>query len=345
MTRRTLAYCAASASVLAFFAHPAMAQPARAPTGTAQPAAATVQELVVTANKREQNINDVGMSVQAVTGDKLLQLGIYDTSDLQKIVPGFQATPTYYGTYVFTIRGIGFQDTSLAGSPTVSVYVDEFPLPFSVLTYGASLDLDRVEVLKGPQGTLFGMNATGGAINYIARKPTETFEAGVDASVGRFNDVDVTGFVSGPVVDTLQMRAALRINKSDAWQKGYLQQDGRYFGGKEFINGRVSAQWQPTKDFKAILSFNSWLDKGWTQAGRPPGCAASTTIRSTRSRTSNSARPSRTTTPPCPMRRRCHRGRDRSSRLAGSRPIASRRGRTTPTTASDCAWTTACRMT
>src|SRR5581483_1709575 len=110
---------------------------------------------------------------------------------LQKIVPGFQATPTYYGTYVFTIRGVGFQDTSLAGSPTVSVYTDEAPLPFSALTSGATLDLERVEVLKGPQGTLFGENATGGAINYIARKPTDTFTAGVDASWGRFDDTDV----------------------------------------------------------------------------------------------------------------------------------------------------------
>jgi outer membrane receptor protein involved in Fe transport len=252
MTRRSLVYCSVSAAVLTFVAQAALAQPA--PTGEARSAATTIQELVVTAQKREENINDVGMSVQAVTGDKLLQLGIYDTSDLQKIVPGFQATPTYYGTYVFTIRGIGFQDTSLAGSPTVSVYLDENPLPFSALTYGVSLDLERVEVLKGPQGTLFGENATGGAINYIARKPTDAFEAGVDVNWGRFNDTDVTGYVSGQVLKGLDLRAALRINESDAWQKGYAQQSGQTIGGKDFINGRISAQWKPTDNFRALLT-------------------------------------------------------------------------------------------
>ena len=73
------------------------------------------------------------MSIQAATGDKLTKLGVTDTASLQKIVPGFLFTPTYYGTLVYTIRGVGFQDTSLAGSPTVSAYVDEAPLPFSAL--------------------------------------------------------------------------------------------------------------------------------------------------------------------------------------------------------------------
>src|SRR6185437_2677932 len=101
---------------------------------------ATLQELVVTAQKREQNLNDIGMSVQAASGEKLTQLGITSTEDLKKIIPGFEVTPNYYGTNVYTIRGVGFQDTSLAGSPTVTVYQDEAPLPFSILTAGATLD-------------------------------------------------------------------------------------------------------------------------------------------------------------------------------------------------------------
>jgi outer membrane receptor protein involved in Fe transport len=249
----------------------AAAVAAEAPTRTA--AATTVQELVVTAQKREESINDVGMSVQAATGDKLQQLGIYDTADLQKIVPGFQATPTYYGTYVFTIRGVGFQDTSLAGNPTVSVYLDENPLPFSVLTNGTTLDLERVEVLKGPQGTLFGLNATGGAINYIAQKPTDTYQAGVYASYGRFNDADIEGYVSGPVMEGLQMRVAGRINRSDAWQKGYAQQNGQTIGGRNLLNGRISLLWKPTEQFRALLTVNGWRDRGWTQMGQLYGIA------------------------------------------------------------------------
>ena len=273
---KTLALGGASAAVLVFAAQSANAQ-AVAPSAGAQARNAAdisqVQELVVTAQKREERINDVGMSIQAATGDKLVQMGITDTGDLQKIVPGFQSTPTYYGTYVFTIRGVGFQDTSLAGSPTVSVYLDEAPLPFSALTNGATLDLDRVEVLKGPQGTLFGENATGGAINYVAGKPTDRFVAGVDASYGRFNDADIQGFVSGPVASNLAVRLAARINQSGAWQQGYGQQSGQTIGGKDFINGRISVQWKPTDRFQSLLTLNAWQDKGWSQMPQLYGIA------------------------------------------------------------------------
>jgi iron complex outermembrane receptor protein len=276
MLCKSLALGGASATVLVFAAQSAWAQavaPSAASHARDAAAATTLQELVVTAQKRVQNLNDVGMSVQTEGGDKLIQLGVRDTAELQKIVPGFQATPTYYGTNVFTIRGVGFQDTSLAGSPTVSVYVDEAPLPFSALTNGATLDLERVEVLKGPQGTLFGENATGGAINYIANKPTDTFRFGGDASWGRFNDADVDGYVSGPVMEGLDVRIAARVNESGAWQKGYAQQSDQMFGGKDFINGRIAVQWKPTDQFRALLTVNSWRDRGWTQMGQLYGIA------------------------------------------------------------------------
>ena len=179
----------------------------------------TVTEVIVTAQKRQENIQNVGMSIQAASGDKLVKMGVTDTESLAKIVPGFQFTPTYYGTNVFTIRGIGFQDTSLAGSPTVSVYLDEAPLPFSALTNGATLDVQRVEVLKGPQGTLFGNNATGGAINYVANKPTDTLQYGATLSYGTFNDTDIQGYISGPLMDGLDVRLALRHEVYAAEQK------------------------------------------------------------------------------------------------------------------------------
>jgi outer membrane receptor protein involved in Fe transport len=273
-TSRTKSALFAAAAVTALFALPAAsAQAADDATTAAAAGDVTVGELVVTAQKREENINNVGMSITAATGDKLTQLGIHDTSDLQKIVPGFQSTPTYYGTNVFTIRGVGFQDTSLAGNPTVSVYIDEAPLPFSALTNGATLDLQRVEVLKGPQGTLFGENATGGAINYIANKPTDHFSAGVDASYGRFNDADISGFINGPLTDTLDARLAGRYNSSGPWQQGYGPNNGQTIGGKDFLNGRLSFLWRPTSKFRALLTLNAWQDKGYTQMGQLYGVA------------------------------------------------------------------------
>ena len=272
MSVRSVALCGVSATLLAALSNTAFAADATA-TASTPPAGVTVQELVVTAQKREQNIQNVGMSIQAATGASLQKLGITNTEDLQKIVPGFTSTPNYYGTNVFTIRGVGFQDTSLAGSPTVSVYLDEQPLPFSILTKGATLDLQRLEVLKGPQGTLFGENATGGAINYIANKPSDHFEAGFNASYGRFNDADLSGYINGPVSDTLDVRLAGRYNESGAWQNGYASNAGQTIGGKHFWDGRLSILWKPTTNFKALLTVNGWHDTGYTQMGQLFGIA------------------------------------------------------------------------
>jgi outer membrane receptor protein involved in Fe transport len=273
----TLFGAAAGAALAAAVASPTFAADAAAAAAASAPAPSTnataVGELVVTASKREESINTVGLAITATSGDNLQKLGVTDTSDLQKIVPGFQSTPNYYGTNVFTIRGVGFQDTSLAGSPTVSVYVDEAPLPFSSLTNGATLDLQRVEVLKGPQGTLFGENATGGAINYIANKPTDHFEAGINASYGRFNDADISGYVNGPITDTLDARLALRVNQSGAWQQGYALNQGQTIGGKDFVDGRLSLLWRPTSKLKALLTISGWHDEGYNQMGQLFGIA------------------------------------------------------------------------
>ena len=187
-------------------------------------------------------------------------------------MPGFNVTPNYYGTNVYTIRGVGFQDTSLASSPTVTVYQDEMPLPFSILSAGATLDLQRVEVLKGPQGTLFGNNATGGAINYIANKPTDTFQAGWDAQVGNYATANVQGFVSGPLAEGLDARLALQSNNSGSWQQGYGPQAGQQVGGgADFLNGRFSLQWKPTDRFKALLTVSGWHDRSYNQIGQYQG--------------------------------------------------------------------------
>ncbi len=271
--KKKLALFGAAATTVAMFAMQAPA--AIAAETSAGPS--TVTEVIVTAQKRQENIQNVGMSIQAATGDKLTKMGVTDTESLAKIVPGFQFTPTYYGTNVFTIRGVGFQDTSLAGSPTVSVYLDEAPLPFSALTNGATLDVQRVEVLKGPQGTLFGNNATGGAINYVANKPSDHFEAGGTLTYGTFNDTDISGYISGPVAEGLDLRLALRHDESGAWQKSYggpgSLQPSESTGGKDFTNGRFSVSWKPNDKFKALLTLNGWQDKGYNQTGQLFGIA------------------------------------------------------------------------
>src|SRR4029077_7966828 len=118
-----------------------------------------LQEIVVTAQKRAERLQDVPLSVTAATGAQMQELGVTSPAALEKIVPGFTFTQSAYASPVYTIRGIGSYDEAIAISPAVGVYVDQVPLPFSRMTSGASFDLNRVEVLKGPQGTLFGQNS------------------------------------------------------------------------------------------------------------------------------------------------------------------------------------------
>ena len=271
--------CAPRSLFALALAAPAFAQgapPAPAPDRSG------VEEIIVTAQKREENINDIGMSIQAATGEQLSQLGVTDPSQLDKIVTGFNYNVTYYGTPIYTIRGVGFQDTALASGPTVSIYVDQMPLPFSVMAAGSTLDLERVEALKGPQGTLFGQNATGGAVNYIAKKPTQEFEAGFDASYGRFNTVDLTAYVSSPITETLAARFAANIRNSGPWQKSYTRDkslppdpywtaNGRSYrfdrehGDQEFYNMRGSIQFDPTEALSLLFTASGFIDKGDSQ--------------------------------------------------------------------------------
>src|SRR3546814_168166 len=113
-------------------------------------------EIIVTASKRAESINKVGLTIAAVSGDQLVKQGISSVQDLTKAVPGLTYARSAFGTPVFTLRGVGYFDTALAASPAVSVYVDQAPLSFSALPgIGVGLDMERVEVLKGPQGILF----------------------------------------------------------------------------------------------------------------------------------------------------------------------------------------------
>ncbi len=229
------------------------------------PLTTQISEVVVTAQKRLQNIQNVGMSIQAASGDALVKLGVTDTRDLVKIVPGLSYGGGFSGVPVFSIRGVGYADVSLQSSPTVSINEDEVPLPFAVESAGSTLDLQRVEVLKGPQGTLFGENATGGAINYIAAKPTDHFDAGFDASYGRFNTANLEGYVSGPVTDTLDMRLALKTIQSGGWQQSQSR-PGDTLGAQDFTTGRFSVLWKPTPRLRVLATLSGFLDNSQTQA-------------------------------------------------------------------------------
>ncbi|MFW2829428.1 TonB-dependent receptor [Sphingomonas sp. ID0503] len=254
MRRADLMIC--NILLAAISAVPALAQDAATTGG--------LDEIIVTAQKRSQSINDVPVSLTVASGNQLRAAGVASTADLAKVVPGLTAQPSPINTPVYTLRGVGFFEFSLAATPTVAVYNDEVPLPFGAMSKATGLDLERVEVLKGPQGTLFGQNTTGGAINFIAAKPTNDFRAGVDAEYGRFNTVDVQGFVSGPLTNTLKARIALRVKNGDAWQKNPFRDDS--LGKVREKQGRILVDWEPADRLKVSFNVNGWTDKSDSQA-------------------------------------------------------------------------------
>lgn len=229
--------------------------------------ASDISEIIVTAQKRSERLRDVPISINAVSSEQLSRQNITSPSDLEKLVPGFSYEKSSYGPPVFSIRGIGVYDTFVGMSPTVTVYTDQVPLPFLAMSQGASLDLERVEVLKGPQGTLFGQNATGGAVNYIAAKPTRTLKMGADFTYGRFNELDGQGFVSGPLTDSLSARLVVRHEARDGWQDS-LSRPGDTLGKRDFTVGRLLLDWNVADRLKLELNANGWLDKSDTQAAQ-----------------------------------------------------------------------------
>ncbi len=219
-----------------------------------------LEEVVVTATKRSQSLSDVGLTVTAMSGDKMRNLGIGNVADLAMHVPGLTYAPSLSTSPVYTLRGIGFFESTLAAYPSVSLYLDEAPLPFPVMADLVAFDLERVEVLKGPQGTLFGNNATGGAINFIAEKPTDELSAGINMSYGRFQTLEAEGFVSGSLTPTLRGRLAVKTVRADDWQRSY-DIPGETLGERDNTAARMLLNWTPNANLDVTLNINGWRKK------------------------------------------------------------------------------------
>lgn len=223
-----------------------------------------LEEIVITANKRQQSINDVGLTVTAFSGDAIRNRRIMNPEEFAAIIPGLALAPSSHNTPVYTLRGVGYNADALAVYPAVSLYLDEAPMPFPVLGGRSLFDLERVEVLKGPQGTLFGQNSTGGAINYIAAKPTAEREGNVEVGYGRFNEFLANGFVSGPVGENTGARLAFDYRKRDDWQRSYTRDDE--LGAQDYVAARFILESNPTERLALSLNLNGSIDTSDPQA-------------------------------------------------------------------------------
>lgn len=187
-------------------------------------AAGSLEEIVVTAQKTTQNIQDVPIAITAMSGDMLKQRGITDVTHLSEYSPNvtldagtpFSASDTVLAAY---IRGIGQNDFAFNLDPGVGVYVDGVYLARSVGANTSMLDVDRVEILKGPQGTLFGRNTIGGAISIVTRDPGDKFMAKAEITGGSYNRVDFQGTADIPISDKLGTTFSVSRQSRDGYQK------------------------------------------------------------------------------------------------------------------------------
>ena len=173
----------------------------------------SLEEVTVTAQKREQSLQDVGIAVTAFSGDRLQEMGIDSVAKMQYFTPNLRISPTITGVPQYSIRGVGENsDTSALSSSPVALHINEVAQPYPVAISNLLFDLERVEVLRGPQGDLFGLNSTAGTINWITNKANQEFASSILGEVGNYNRWKAEGFINGGISDTVSARFAFSYN-------------------------------------------------------------------------------------------------------------------------------------
>jgi iron complex outermembrane receptor protein len=282
-TRTALGLAAGLAAIAAATAAHAQTVDASAgtPASTApqgQPAAdqGAIGDIIVTAQRREESINRVGLSIQALSSDTLQELRVNNVRDLTAVVPSFTVAQSYQGVPTYTLRGIGFNTINLSSTSTVGTYTDEVAYAYPIMNTGPLIDIERVEVLKGPQGTLYGRNTTAGLINFVTGKPSETPSGAMSVDVGNYETFNVGGYVTGPIAEGLQARIGYRADLSnDGWQISNSRPDERLGKVKRYgVRGSLAFQPGP---LKIDLSATYWVNKSDTVSGQGIGFTPATT--------------------------------------------------------------------
>ena len=219
-----------------------------------------LEEVVVTAQKREQSSQDIPIAITAFTGDRLDDLGLTNSNEIAAKVPNLDiASPTGEGgVAVVFIRGVGLNDFATNNTGPIGMYVDEVYAGSSNGQVTMLYDIERLEVLKGPQGTLYGRNTTGGALNIISRAPTEELEGYIRGTYGDFdsgeNETKLEGAVSGPLTDDLRGRLAFVKYDSDGYMKNLTSGD---YVEKDIYAWRGRLDWTPTDRLDFALNIHS----------------------------------------------------------------------------------------
>jgi iron complex outermembrane receptor protein len=222
--------------------------------------AGSLEEVVVTAQRREESAQNVGIAISVLSGQSLADKSITNVVDLQNAIPSLQVEPAFGGGQPqYRIRGVGFLDYTSNNASPVGVSIDDVAFALPIQTQGQLFDIDRIEVLRGPQGTLYGRNTTGGQINFISNRPTADTHAGFTAEYGSHNDVNAEGYVSGSITEGLLGRLSVATEQGGAWQRN--RDTGQSLGKKNKISGRGQLQWDPSEGVNFRLDFHLSQDK------------------------------------------------------------------------------------
>ena len=237
-------------SVIGLIGLPALAQTtAQAPAAAAEN---TIEEIVVTAQRTAQSLQDVPIAVSAFSAEMLQRQQIQNSSDLQLTLPNITFTKGNFTGSSFTIRGIGDLCVGVTCDSATAIHVNGSPLIATRLFEAEFFDMERIEVLRGPQGTLFGRNATSGVINFITAKPNLTaIGAAGEVDYGNFDSLRVRGMFNMPITETFGVRVAGFYLKRDGYTKNLF--NNSQIDGRDMYGIRGSVRWEPTDSTRIDL--------------------------------------------------------------------------------------------
>lgn len=214
----------------------------------------TLEEIVVTAQKRAESVQDVPISISAMSADFVAKVGAQSIDDLGIHTPGLETRVTQATQPKIYVRGITTNDFGIGSDPAVAVYVDGVYSGRSGAAMTAFQDIARVEVLKGPQGTLFGKNAAAGAIHLISNKPSQDFEGSVKASVGNYGKRKIEGVVNVPLTETMALRVNVLDNHTDGYQENTVT--GTDLADENNGGARAMLSWQASEDTDVLFQID-----------------------------------------------------------------------------------------
>lgn len=214
---------------------------------------ASLDEIVVSASRRDERLQDVPIAITAFGQEELDRREITGVADLQAQTPGLVYAHVT-GMSQITMRGVGTDLYSVAAEPGVAIYMDDMYIARTFMSHAAMVELERVEVLRGPQGTLYGRNTSGGAIKFVSKQPSHEFEAEGALQYGAYDQFQGRASLTGPIFsDSLRARLSIFAEDREGWTKNLAGGDD--LEAHEVMSGRLALAWDVTEDINVGLTF------------------------------------------------------------------------------------------